>query len=107
MAKVTIRELLEAGVHFGHQTRRWNPKMRPYIYGQRDGISIEWDDNGTMRNMVEFKEGKRNGRTQRWDAEGNLELDHQFLGGEPVETNTEKGDSETAKDDSDQSDAEK
>tara|TARA_B100000579_G_scaffold371280_1_gene333770 strand:+ start:229 stop:1119 length:891 start_codon:yes stop_codon:yes gene_type:complete len=40
MAKVTIRELLEAGVHFGHQTQRWNPKMRPYIYGQRDGIYI-------------------------------------------------------------------
>jgi len=40
MAKITIRELLEAGVHFGHQTRRWNPKMRPYIYGQRDGIYI-------------------------------------------------------------------
>ncbi len=40
MAKVTMRDLIEAGVHFGHQTRRWNPKMRPYIYGQRDGIYI-------------------------------------------------------------------
>jgi small subunit ribosomal protein S2 len=37
---VTVKELLEAGVHFGHQTRRWNPKMRPYIYTQRDGIHI-------------------------------------------------------------------
>ena len=37
---VSVRELLEAGVHFGHQTRRWNPKMRPYIYTQRDGIHI-------------------------------------------------------------------
>jgi small subunit ribosomal protein S2 len=37
---VGIRELLEAGVHFGHQTRRWNPKMRRYIYGERDGIYI-------------------------------------------------------------------
>ncbi len=40
MAKVGIRELLEAGVHFGHQTRRWNPKMRRFIFGERDGIYI-------------------------------------------------------------------
>ncbi len=37
---IGIRELLEAGVHFGHQTRRWNPKMRRFIYGERDGIYI-------------------------------------------------------------------
>jgi len=37
---VTRRELLEAGVHFGHQTRRWNPKMGPYLYGERSGIYI-------------------------------------------------------------------
>ncbi len=37
---VTMKQLLEAGVHFGHQTRRWNPKMRPYIYGERNGIHI-------------------------------------------------------------------
>lgn len=40
MAVVTIKQLLEAGVHFGHQTRRWNPKMSPYIYGERNGIHI-------------------------------------------------------------------
>ena len=40
MAEVGIRELLEAGVHFGHQTRRWNPKMRRFIYGERGGIYI-------------------------------------------------------------------
>ena len=40
MAEVGIKELLEAGVHFGHQTRRWNPRMRRYIYGERDGIHI-------------------------------------------------------------------
>src|SRR5947207_2021866 len=40
MAEVGIRELLEAGVHFGHQTRRWHPKMRRYIFGERDGIYI-------------------------------------------------------------------
>ncbi len=37
---VTMKELLEAGVHFGHQTRRWNPKMKPYIFGARNGIYI-------------------------------------------------------------------
>jgi small subunit ribosomal protein S2 len=40
MPYVTMRELLEAGAHFGHQTRRWNPKMKPYIYGARNGIYI-------------------------------------------------------------------
>lgn len=40
MSVATMRQLLEAGVHFGHQTRRWNPKMRPYIYGERNGIYI-------------------------------------------------------------------
>src|SRR5262249_9423560 len=35
-----MKELLEAGVHFGHQTRRWNPKMKPYIFGKRNGIYI-------------------------------------------------------------------
>ncbi|MDH3469824.1 MAG: 30S ribosomal protein S2, partial [Acidimicrobiia bacterium] len=40
MAAVTMRELLEAGVHFGHQTKRWNPKMRPYIFGDKNGIHI-------------------------------------------------------------------
>jgi len=40
MAQVGIRELLEAGVHFGHQTRRWHPKMRRFIFGERDGIYI-------------------------------------------------------------------
>ena len=37
---VSIKSLLEAGVHFGHQTRRWNPKMKPYIFGERNGIYI-------------------------------------------------------------------
>jgi small subunit ribosomal protein S2 len=40
LAAVDMRELLEAGVHFGHQTRRWNPKMKRYIYGARNGIYI-------------------------------------------------------------------
>jgi len=40
LANVTMKEMLEAGVHFGHQTRRWNPKMRSYIFGRRNGIYI-------------------------------------------------------------------
>jgi small subunit ribosomal protein S2 len=40
VAQIGIKELLEAGVHFGHQTRRWNPKMRRFIFGERDGIYI-------------------------------------------------------------------
>jgi small subunit ribosomal protein S2 len=40
MANYTVRDMLQAGVHFGHQTRRWNPKMKPYIYGPRNGIYI-------------------------------------------------------------------
>ena len=40
MVEVTIKQLLEAGVHFGHQTSRWDPKMKPYIFGARNGIHI-------------------------------------------------------------------
>jgi small subunit ribosomal protein S2 len=40
MSYITMKQLLESGVHFGHQTRRWNPKMKPYIFGARNGIYI-------------------------------------------------------------------
>src|SRR5215475_10781133 len=40
LASITMKELLEAGVHFGHQTKRWNPKMKQYIFGERNGIYI-------------------------------------------------------------------
>ncbi len=40
MAVISMKQLLEAGVHFGHQTRRWNPKMAPYIFTERNGIYI-------------------------------------------------------------------
>jgi small subunit ribosomal protein S2 len=40
MAQIKIQDLLAAGVHFGHQTKRWNPKMKPYVYGAKNGISI-------------------------------------------------------------------
>ena len=48
----SMRQLLEAGVHFGHQTRRWNPKMRPYIYGQKNGVHII-DLQATARGLLE------------------------------------------------------
>ncbi|HEX9968793.1 MAG TPA: 30S ribosomal protein S2, partial [Acidimicrobiales bacterium] len=50
MAVVTMKQLLEAGVHFGHQTRRWNPKMRRFIFGERNGIYII-DLHQTMRGI--------------------------------------------------------
>ena len=40
MSVVSMKQLLEAGVHFGHQTRRWNPKIAPYIFTERNGIYI-------------------------------------------------------------------
>jgi len=40
LANITMKELLEAGVHFGHQTKRWNPRMKEYIFGERNGIYI-------------------------------------------------------------------
>ena len=52
MAVVSMKQLLEAGVHFGHQTRRWNPKMAPYIYTERNGIYIV-DLQKTVRKLEE------------------------------------------------------
>ncbi len=52
MAVVTMKQLLEAGVHFGHQTRRWNPKMKPYIFTSRNGIYII-DLQQTVRKLDE------------------------------------------------------
>jgi small subunit ribosomal protein S2 len=56
---VTMRELLEAGVHFGHQTRRWNPKMRRFIFGERGGIYII-DLQKTLENLEEAQSFVRN-----------------------------------------------
>ena len=52
MAQVTLEELLEAGVHFGHQTRRWDPRMRPFIFTERNGIHII-DLQQTVRRLDE------------------------------------------------------
>lgn len=51
MAKITVQEMVKAGVHFGHQTKRWNPKMKPYIYGTRHGVTI-FDLTITMQNLA-------------------------------------------------------
>ena len=59
MSVVTMRELLEAGVHFGHQTRRWNPKMKRYIFGERGGIYII-DLQQTMQALEEAATFARN-----------------------------------------------
>jgi small subunit ribosomal protein S2 len=52
LTSVTMKELLEAGVHFGHQTKRWNPKMREYIFGQRNGIYII----NLQKTLIKFRE---------------------------------------------------
>lgn len=59
MAVVSMKQLLEAGVHFGHQTRRWNPKMRPYIFTERNGIYII-DLQKTVRLLEEAYDFVRN-----------------------------------------------
>ena len=59
MAQIGIKELLEAGVHFGHQTRRWNPKMRRFIFGERGGIYII-DLQKTLESLEEAESFVRN-----------------------------------------------
>ena len=67
MAVITMKQLLETGVHFGHQTRRWNPKMKKFIYGERNGIhiinleqTVELIENDVYPFVVEqVKAGKR------------------------------------------------
>ena len=55
MAVVTMRQMLEAGVHFGHQTRRWNPKMKRFIFGERNGIYIIDLDQTLTRAEAAYK----------------------------------------------------
>ena len=99
MATIQMKELLEAGVHFGHQTRRWNPKMKPFIFGKRNGIHIV-DLQKTLRYFEEAAEFVRdlaaNGRnilfvgtkrqaqdTIREEASrcGMFYMNHRWLGG--------------------------
>ncbi len=58
MSIISMKQLLEAGVHFGHQTRRWNPKMKPYIFTERNGIYII-DLQKTVKKMEEAYEFAR------------------------------------------------
>ncbi len=64
MPVASMRQLLEAGVHFGHQTRRWNPKMRQYIYGERNGIYII-DLEQTSRKLDQACEFLRKAASER------------------------------------------
>ena len=55
MSEITMKQLLESGVHFGHQTNRWDPKMKPYIYGARSGIYII----DLQKTLVRFQEAEK------------------------------------------------
>ena len=55
MPEITMKQLLQAGVHFGHQTTHWNPKMKKYIYGARNGIHIV-DLQKTLKKFREAEE---------------------------------------------------
>ncbi len=99
MAQVGIRELLEAGVHFGHQTRRWNPKMRRFIHGERGGIYIidllkteallaqaqqfaaEIANRGGTVLFVGTKKQARDGIKDIAEAAGMPYVNHRWLGG--------------------------
>ncbi len=99
MAQVGIRELLEAGVHFGHQTRRWNPKMRRFIHGERSGIYIidllkteallaqaqrfaaEIAHRGGSVLFVGTKKQARDGIKEIAEAAGQPYVNHRWLGG--------------------------
>ena len=99
MAQVGIKELLEAGVHFGHQTRRWNPKMRRFIFGERGGIYIidllrtealldsaqRFADGLARRGgtvlFVGTKKQARDGIKEFAEAAGQPYVNHRWLGG--------------------------
>jgi small subunit ribosomal protein S2 len=99
MAEVGIKELLEAGVHFGHQTRRWNPKMRRFIFGERAGIYIidlmktqalleqaqrfatEIAHRGGTVLFVGTKKQARDGVKEIATAAGQPYVNHRWLGG--------------------------
>jgi small subunit ribosomal protein S2 len=99
VAQVGIRELLEAGVHFGHQTRRWNPKMRRFIFGERSGIYIidllkteqllaqaqqfasDVANRGGTVLFVGTKKQARDGIKEVAEAAGQPFVNHRWLGG--------------------------
>ena len=99
MAKVSMRDMLQAGVHFGHQTRFWNPKMKPFIFGARNGVHIinlektvpMFDDALNFIGNVAAKKGKilfvgtkRAASEAVKEAAGNCDqfyVNHRWLGG--------------------------
>ena len=99
MPDLAMKEMLEAGVHFGHQTRRWNPKMRPYIFGRRNGIYIidlrqtqeyfqaaaEYVENLARRNrkilFVGTKRQAQNAIREEASRCGQYHVSHRWLGG--------------------------
>ncbi len=99
MSTVSMRQLLEAGVHFGHQTRRWNPKMRPFIYAERNGIHIidlaqtakrldialdavrETTARGESVLFVGTKKQAQAAVSQEADRAGQPYVNHRWLGG--------------------------
>ncbi len=62
MAVISMRQFLEAGVHFGHQTKRWNPNMAPYIYGVKSGIHII----DLRQSLKQLKVAYEYAKTTRW-----------------------------------------
>jgi len=99
MAEVSMKQFLEAGVHFGHQTSRWNPKMKPYIFGARNGIYIidlqqtvkmfqdsynfvrDLTANGGMLLMVGTKKQAQDAIREEAERCGMFYVDNRWLGG--------------------------
>ena len=109
MSKVTMKQLLEAGVHFGHQTKRWNPKMKPYIFGARNGIYIidlqrtvryfrtaysfikDVVENGDSILFVGTKKQAQDSIREEADRAGQYYVNHRWLGGMLTNFATIKG----------------
>ena len=106
MAVLSMKQLLEAGVHFGHQTRRWNPKMKPYIFTERNGIYIidlqktvkmiddaynfvkEEAQNGGVFLFVGTKKQAQNAIAEEATRAGQYYVNHRWLGGTLTNWNT-------------------
>ncbi|RND85889.1 30S ribosomal protein S2 [Lacticaseibacillus paracasei] len=106
MAVLSMKQLLEAGVHFGHQTRRWNPKMKPYIFTERNGIYIidlqktvkmiddaynfvkEEAQNGGVFLFVGTKKQAQDAIAQEATRAGQYYVNHRWLGGTLTNWNT-------------------
>ena len=71
MSVIAMKQLLEAGVHFGHQTRRWNPKMAEYIFTERNGIYII-DLQKTVKKVEEAYKNAENAKSGSITAKANL-----------------------------------